>query len=80
MVPSATNTTRYHGLSQKNHTNEQSGFKAENGYIPESNLIRVDIHTKMMNLPSTNHTTKMSTVNIRFTDNDPLMDIEGTPS
>ncbi len=35
MVPSATNKMRYHGLYQK-HTNEQSGFNAENGYIPES--------------------------------------------
>ena len=79
MVPSATNTTRYHGLSQ-NHMNEQSGFKAENGYIPESKLISVDTHTKTMNLPSTNQTTKMSKVNIRFTDNVPLKDIEDTPS
>ena len=79
MVPSATNTMRYHGLSQ-NHTNEQSGCKAEIGYIPESKLISVDIHTKTMNLPTTNQTTKMSKVNIRFKDNDPLMDIEGTPS
>jgi|694.fasta_scaffold65539_4 hypothetical protein len=44
MVPSATNKTRYHELSQ-NHTNEQSGFKAENGYIPESNII-VSTHTR----------------------------------
>ena len=79
MVPSATNTLRYHGLSQ-NHTNEQSGFKAENGYIPESILISVDTHTKMMNLLSTNQTAKMSKVNIRFKDNAPLKDIEGTPS
>ena len=79
MVPSATNTPRYHGLSQ-NHTNEQSGFKAEIGYIPESKLISVETHTKMMNLPSTNQTTKMSKVNIRFKDNAPLKDIEGTPS
>ncbi len=79
MVPSATNTTRYHGLSQI-HTNEQSGFKAENGYIPESKLTSVDTHTKTMNLPSTNQTTKMSRVKIRFKDNAPLKDIEGTPS
>jgi hypothetical protein len=44
MVPSATNKMRYHGLSQ-NHTNEQSGFKAENGYIPESKII-VSTHTQ----------------------------------
>ena len=79
MVPPATNTKRYHGLSQ-NHTNEQSGFKAENGYIPESKIISVDTHAKTMNLPSTNQTTKMSKVNIRFKDNAPLKDIEGTPS
>ena len=72
MVPSATNTLRYHGLSQ-NHTNEI-------GFIPESKLISVDTPTKTMNLPSTNQTTKMSKVNIRFKDNAPLKDIEGTPS
>ncbi len=44
MVPSATNTTRYHGLSQI-HTNEQSGFTAENGYIPESEN-NVDAHRR----------------------------------
>jgi hypothetical protein len=44
MVPSASNKTRYHGLSQ-NHTNEQSGFNAENGYIPESKTT-VSTHTK----------------------------------
>ncbi len=44
MVPSATNETRYHGLSQ-NHMNEQSGFNAENGYIPESKII-VSTHTR----------------------------------
>jgi hypothetical protein len=58
MVPSATNKTRYHGLSQY-HTNEQSGFTAENGYIPESKN-SVDTH-KTMNLPST---TQMSKVKI----------------
>ncbi len=79
MAPSTTNTTRYNGLSQ-NHTNEQSGFKAENGYIPESKLISVDTHTKTMNLPSTNQTTEMSKVNIRFKNNAPLKDIEGIPS
>ncbi len=79
MVPSTTNTTRYHGLSQI-HTNEQSGFKAENGYIPESKLISVNTHTKTMNLPSTNQTTEMSKVNIRFKNNALLKDIEGTPS
>ena len=78
MVPSATNTLRYHGLSQ-NHTNEQSGFKAETGYIPESKLISVETHPKTMNLPSINQTTKMSKVK-RFKDNAPLKDIEGTPS
>jgi len=61
MVPSATNKTRYHGLSQY-HTNEQSGFTAENGYIPESKN-SVDTH-KTMNLPSTTQTTKTSKVNI----------------
>ena len=60
-----TNTPRYHGLSQ-NHTNEQSGFKAEIRFIPESKLISVETHTETMNLPSTNQTTKMSKVNIRF--------------
>jgi hypothetical protein len=79
MVPSATNTPRYHGLSQI-HTNEQSGFTAENEYIPESKLTSVNTHTKTINLPSTNQTTKMSTVNIGFTDSVPLKDIEGTPS
>ena len=44
MVPSATNETRYHGLSQ-NHMNEQLGFNAENGYIPESKTI-VSTHTR----------------------------------
>ena len=61
MVPSNTNTTSYHGLSQ-HHTNEQSGFTAENGFIPESKN-SVDTH-KTMNLPSTTQTTKMSKVNI----------------
>jgi len=79
IVPSATNTPRYHGLYQ-NHTNEQSGFKAEIGYIPESKLISVETHTKTMNLPSIHQPTKMSKVNIRFKDNAPLKDIEGTPS
>ena len=40
----------------------------------------VSTHIKTMNLPSINHTTKMSKVNIRFKDNAPLKDIEGTPS
>jgi hypothetical protein len=44
MVPSTTNKTRYHGLSQ-NHMNEQSGFKAENGYISESK-IKASTHTR----------------------------------
>jgi hypothetical protein len=70
MAPSATNTMKYHGLSQ-NHINEQSGFKAENGYIPESKIISVDTHTQTMNLPSTNQTTKMSKVYILFKDNAP---------
>jgi len=65
MVPSATNTLRYHGLSQ-NHTNEQSGFKAEIGFIPESKLISVETHTETMNLPSTNQTTKMSKGHRRY--------------
>ena len=40
-VPSATNTTRYHGLSQFIQM-KHPGFTVENGYIPESENNSVD--------------------------------------
>jgi len=45
MVPSATNTTRYHGLSQFIRM-KHPGFTAENGYIPESTKTIVSTHIR----------------------------------